>query len=77
MESLGSGPPIDYPDIASAVAVATSGDRILIVDGIYTGTSNTNINSGGLDITIQSQSEDPDGFKLFTIDCNYNVLGGL
>lgn len=59
----GSGP---YPTIQAAVDAATSGQVVVLSDGVFSGSGNRDIDYQGKDITIRSQSNDP---TLCTIDC--------
>jgi hypothetical protein len=46
----------DFPDIQSAVAGAADGDEILLDDGVFSGSGNTNVSFLGKAITIRSAS---------------------
>jgi hypothetical protein len=59
----GSG---DLPTIQAAVDAADDGDLILLMNGVFQGEGNRNINVSDKDIAIRSQWVDP---TLCTIDC--------
>jgi hypothetical protein len=59
----GSG---DVPDISTGISLAVKGDTLLLADGVYTGTGNTNLGYQGKSIVIRSQSGDP---HACVIDC--------
>ncbi|MBM3318491.1 MAG: hypothetical protein FJY75_11630 [Candidatus Eisenbacteria bacterium] len=52
----GSG---DYPTIQAAVDAASSGDVVLLEDGVYRGEGNRDIDTLGKSLTIASRSGDP------------------
>ena len=53
-----------YTSIAPAIAAASSGDTVLIMPGMYTGTGNTNLDTAGKSIVITGS-----GTTQTTIDC--------
>ena len=57
--------PNDYPNIHNAIVASNSGDIIIVADGIWTGTYNTNLSFGGRAITLTSQN----GANTCIIDC--------
>lgn len=57
--------PADYSNIAAAIASAKSGYTILLADGIYTGSTNTNLNFGGKDLKLRSAN----GSASVVVDC--------
>jgi predicted outer membrane repeat protein len=59
----GSG---EFPDIQAAVIALNDGDEIVLMPGTYTGVGNTDVGFYGKDLTIRSQSGQPDGA---VIDC--------
>jgi hypothetical protein len=70
--------PDDYADINTALAAASNNDTIIVRDGTWNGTGNTNIDPGGLDpLTIESENgpryciidgEDVEGRRGFVLD---------
>jgi subtilisin family serine protease len=58
---------IEHPfdAIQEAITVASSGDRIIVLDGTYTGTGNKNIDFGGKAVTVRSEN----GPEVTVIDC--------
>ena len=58
----GSG---DHTAIQPALDAAIAGDTVLVLPGIYTGETNRNLDFGGKNIVLVSQS----GFAATTIDC--------
>ena len=56
----------DFTTIQAAINAAASGDRILVADGLYTGTGNRDIDFDGKNILIASQN----GPTNCIIDCN-------
>jgi len=59
---------IDYPfaTIKKAVEISVSGDTVFIADGVYSGDGNRDIDPGGKNIVIMSDS----GPEVAVIDCN-------
>lgn len=57
--------PTDQPSIGEAVAVAASGDTVLVADGVYTGENNRDIDFGGKSLVLLSEN----GPEFTTIDC--------
>jgi len=57
--------PADQPNIQAGIDAAVNGDTVLVADGIYSGTGNLEINFGGKEITLASES----GFENCIIDC--------
>ncbi|MBN1436379.1 MAG: right-handed parallel beta-helix repeat-containing protein [Sedimentisphaerales bacterium] len=51
---VGTGQP--YSNIRSAITAAGNGDVVIVKDGIYTGTDNTNLDFAGKTITVQSEN---------------------
>jgi len=47
--------PAQYPVIQDAISAAMPGDTVLIADGIYRGSRNTNLNFAGKAITVRSE----------------------
>ncbi len=56
----------DYPTIQSAVVAAAEGDTILLGDGIFQGDGNRNLDLGGKQLVLRSQSGQAQGC---VIDC--------
>ncbi|MCH8800254.1 MAG: hypothetical protein IH963_05020 [Chloroflexi bacterium] len=52
--------------IQAAINVASNGDTIIVADGTYSGANNYNLDFGGLDLTVRSESGDP---ATCIIDC--------
>lgn len=59
----GSG---DYPTIQSAIDMSVGGDIIELTNGTFSGDGNRDLDFGGIDLTVRSQSADP---TLCVIDC--------
>jgi hypothetical protein len=59
----GSG---DYPTIQAAIDACDSLDVVELLDGVFTGPGNRNLDFGGKTITVRSHSDDP---RACTIDC--------
>jgi len=57
--------PIGQPTIQAALDYALDGDKIIVADGIYKGSGNTNLDFNGKKIILQSQN----GPKQCIIDC--------
>ena len=51
--------PTGYPTIPMAIDAASSGDKVVIAGGVYTGAGNRNLDFGGKAITVRSASGDP------------------
>ena len=60
--------PKDQPTIQSGIDGAKDGDTVLVVDGIYRGEGNVNLDFRGKRITLKSQN----GAKTTIIDCESN-----
>jgi hypothetical protein len=58
--------PADRPTIQSAIGFASSGDEIVIADGVYTGTGNVNVTYDGKNVAVRSASGDA---STVIIDC--------
>ncbi|MCP4546755.1 MAG: hypothetical protein GY835_09865 [bacterium] len=56
LRSDGSG---DFPDIATALALAINGDVIELAAGVYGGAGNRDLDFGGKSFTLRSLSDDP------------------
>jgi hypothetical protein len=56
----------DAPDISTGISYCSSGDTLLLADGVYSGSGNTGLAYGGKAIVIRSQSGDP---HACVIDC--------
>ena len=58
----------DHPfdAIQEGIDAALGGDQVLVLDGIYTGIGNRNIDFQGKAITVRSQSGDP---EVCVVDC--------
>ncbi len=79
--------PTDYATIQSAIDASINGDTIIIADGTYSGEGNTNLDTKGKSITIQSKngpenciiqgSYDVRGFHFNSGETNSTVLSGL
>ncbi|MCA9759458.1 MAG: right-handed parallel beta-helix repeat-containing protein [Candidatus Eisenbacteria bacterium] len=65
----GSG---DYPTIQAALTAASTGDTILLGDGIFTGAGNRNLNYLAKTLVVRSVSGDP---TACTIDCEGAARG--
>ncbi len=63
--------PADYSTIQAAINAASSGDVILVADGVYTGSGNNNIDFKGKGITLQSEN----GPENCVINVNYSGRG--
>ncbi|MFN8179079.1 MAG: right-handed parallel beta-helix repeat-containing protein [bacterium] len=61
----GSG---DYPTIQAAIEGASSGDEILLSDGVFTGDGNWDLNFGTKELVLRSEH----GYAATTIDCGSN-----
>ncbi|RJP40536.1 MAG: hypothetical protein C4547_02715 [Phycisphaerales bacterium] len=48
--------PGDYPAIQMAIDAASNGDVVLVADGVYRGSRNTNLNFRGKAITVRSEN---------------------
>ncbi|MHC4150458.1 MAG: choice-of-anchor Q domain-containing protein, partial [Planctomycetota bacterium] len=63
--------PDDYPNIQAAVSACSNGDTVVVEPGIYTGSSNRDINFNGKAITVRSiDPADPNIVNSTVIDCN-------
>lgn len=60
--------PEDYNNIQAAVDASSTGDTIVVADGLYTGIGNTDVNVIDLEITIAGRN----GPENCVIDCNGN-----
>ncbi|MFH2050213.1 MAG: Ig-like domain-containing protein [bacterium] len=79
--------PAEHATIQSAIYTASSGDTILVADGVYTGYGNKDINFGGLAITLKSENgpskciidcqSEGRGFKFFNDEGLDSVLSGF
>ena len=56
----------DFPTIQSALDAAVDGDEILLASGTFTGPDNRNLDYGGRNVVVRSQSGDP---ATCVIDC--------
>jgi predicted outer membrane repeat protein len=56
----------DVADIRTGISLASNGDTLLLADGVYTGSGNTNLSYAGKAIVIRSESGDP---HACVIDC--------
>jgi hypothetical protein len=63
--------PGDQPTIGAAIAVAQSGDRIIVADGVYFGQDNRDLTFGGKDLIVQSEN----GPANCIIDCQFQGRG--
>lgn len=59
----GSG---EYPTIQAAIDACDSLDVVELLDGVYTGPGNRNLDFGGRTITVRSRSNDP---RACVLDC--------
>ena len=62
--------PTDYPNIQAGIDASTSGDTVLVLDGVYSGEGNTNISyvSNGDSLILISEN----GYSTTIIDCENN-----
>jgi len=60
----------DFPTIQAALDAASAGDIVELSDGIFRGVGNRDLNFAGQEITLRSQSDDP---ELCVIDCEGNL----
>jgi hypothetical protein len=67
----GSG---DFATIQDAIDVAEDGDSILLTDGTFSGTGNTNVSFAGKAVTVRSLNGNP---KTCIIDCEGVTRGFL
>jgi len=63
--------PTDYPTIQEAIDASADGDEIVILDGVYTGDGNKNLDFAGRLITVRSENG-PDNC---IIDCEHSGRG--
>jgi hypothetical protein len=56
----------DYPTIQAAINASSAGDVIELTDGVFTGSGNRDVEFGGREVTVRSQSGDP---ATCIIDC--------
>lgn len=56
----------DYPDVQAAIDAEHDGSTIELLDGVYRGSGNRDLNCRGKQLTIRSRSDDP---ALCVIDC--------
>jgi protocatechuate 3,4-dioxygenase beta subunit len=81
--------PSQYTTIQSAINASSNGDTVVIADGIYTGSGNTNIDFLGKAITVKSENgpnnciidceniENKMGFYLHSGETNNSVIEGF
>ncbi|MEZ4649860.1 MAG: right-handed parallel beta-helix repeat-containing protein [Candidatus Eisenbacteria bacterium] len=62
----------DYPTIQAALTAASTGDTILLGDGVFTGSGNRNLNYLAKTLVVRSESGDP---TACTIDCEGAARG--
>jgi hypothetical protein len=62
----GSGGPPYYPTIQAAINASHTGDVIRLLDGVFTGAGNRDVDFGGKAVTVRSDSNDP---ARVTVDC--------
>jgi len=65
--------PTDFNTIQAAVNAAQSYDHICVLDGIYTGSGNDNVDFIGKNLVLYSKN----GPKNCIIDCNFSSNGGF
>jgi|GEM_PF-2855767 len=66
---LGDGSQLNpYQTIQFAINVSQNGNIITLLDGLYTGSGNTNISTQGKQVTVQSEN----GPQYSIIDCNFS-----
>ena len=63
--------PMDYPTIQAAINAASSGDMVLVADGIHRGTGNVNLDFHGKRITLKSEN----GPNNCVINCENSARG--
>jgi parallel beta-helix repeat protein len=63
--------PSEYPTIQSAIDAARDGQKVILTDGVYTGTGNMNLDMAGKAITVCSEN----GPVGTVIDCQYQGTG--
>jgi hypothetical protein len=62
---------MDFPDVQAALDAARDGDTIELLDGVFRGPGNRDLDCGGKQVTIRSRSDDP---ALCVIDCEGSAV---
>lgn len=63
----------EYPTIQAAIDACDSLDVVELLDGVFTGPGNRNLDFGGRTITVRSRSDDP---RACMIDCEGQSAAG-